>query len=167
MHSLDALCMCVGEFTEISGRISTQIRQWKVVETGEMIDVDVPDNVMIHGAVATGAVVSAHIATVPTATPGFRMEIYGREGALHVSTPGAVQRDANALAGSLGRAPLAPMDVPSAYLEVPAETPAGPPRNVAALSRRLGNAVTHGAVLEPDFEHALIRHRLMDAIGCV
>ena len=58
-------------------------------------------------------------------------------------------------------------DVPSAYLEVPAETPAGPPRNVAALYRRLGNAVTHGAVLEPDFEHALIRHRLMDAIGCV
>ena len=77
MHSLDALCMCVGEFTEISGRISTQIRQWKVVETGEMIEVDVPDNVMIHGAVATGAVVSAHIATVPTATPGFGMEIYG------------------------------------------------------------------------------------------
>jgi len=42
-----------------------------------MIEVDVPDNVMIHGAVATGAVVSAHIATVPTATPGFGMEIYG------------------------------------------------------------------------------------------
>jgi len=42
-----------------------------------MIEVDVPDNVMIHGAVATDAVVSAHIATVPTATSGFRMEIYG------------------------------------------------------------------------------------------
>jgi len=164
MHSLDALCMCVGEFTDISGRISTQIRQWTAVETGEMIDVEVPDNVMIHGAVATGAVVSAHIATVPTATPGFRMEFYGREGALHVSTPGAVQRDANTLTGAQGRAPLAPMDVPLTYLEVPAETPAGPPRNVAALYRRLGNAVTRGAALEPDFEHALTRHRLMDTI---
>jgi predicted dehydrogenase len=95
MHSLDALQMCVGEFTDISGRVSTQIKQWKVVDTGEMIDVEVPDHVMVHGVAASGAVVSAHIATVPTATPGFRMEIYGSDGALHVSTPGAVQRDAN------------------------------------------------------------------------
>ena len=58
-------------------------------------------------------------------------------------------------------------DVPSAYLEVPAETPTVRRATWRALYRRLGNAVTHGAVLEPDFEHALIRHRLMDAIGCV
>jgi hypothetical protein len=35
-------------------------------------------------------IVSAHISTVPTATPGFRTEIYGREGALQISTPGSV-----------------------------------------------------------------------------
>lgn len=164
MHSLDALCMCVGEFAEISGRVSTQIRQWKVTETGAMIDVDVPDNVMVHGVVTSGAVVSAHIATLPTATPGFRMEIYGRQGALHVSTPGAVQRDANCLMGAQGRAALAPMEVPASYAEAPPDTPAGPPRNVAALYRRLGKAVTGATSAEPDFEHAVTRHRLMDTI---
>ncbi len=164
MHSLDALCMCVGEFTEISGRVSTQIGQWKVVETGETVDVEVPDNVMVHGVVTSGAAVSAHIATVPTATPGFRMEIYGREGALQVSTPGAVQRDANTLMGAQGKAALARMEVPSSYVEVPSDTPAGPPRNVAALYRRLGNAITSGSAVEPDFEHAVRRHRLIDAV---
>jgi predicted dehydrogenase len=165
MHSLEALCMCVGEFTEISGRIATRIKQWKVVETGEMVDVEVPDNVMVHGVVTSGAFVSAHIATVPTATPGFRMEIYGRDGALQISTPGAVQRDANKLIGARGRAPLAPMDVPSAYREVPLETPVGPPSNVAALYRRLANAVRTGSVVEPDFESAVRRHRLIDAVA--
>jgi len=165
MHSLDALCMCVGEFTEVSGRLSTQIKQWKLVETGEMVDVEVPDNVMVHGVVKNGAVVTTHIATLPTATPGFRMEIYGRDGALHVSTPGAVQRDANKLMGAKGRAPLAPMEVPSSYVEVPSDTPAGPPHNVAALYRRLANAVKTGSAVEPDFEHALKTHRLMDAIA--
>jgi predicted dehydrogenase len=164
MHSLDALCMCVGEFLNISGRVSTQIKKWKVVETGEMVDVAVPDNVMVHGTVTNGAVVSAHIATVPSVTPGFRMEIYGRDGALHVSSPGAVQRDANKLMAAKGRAPLAPMEVPSAYLEAPADTPVGPPRNVAALYRRLGNAIKSGLAAEPNFEHAVKTHRMIDRI---
>jgi len=165
MHSLDALCMGVGEFTQLSGRVATQIKQWKITDTGAMVDVEVPDNVMVHGTVTSGALVSAHIATVPTATPGFRMEIYGRDGALQVSTPGAVQRDTNRLTGSKGSAPLAAMEVPPAYVEIPADTPQGPPRNVAALYRRLGNAVRSGSAIEPDFEHAVTRHRLIDWIA--
>jgi len=165
MHSIDPLCMCVGEFTEVSGRVSTQIKQWKLTDTGEMIDVEVPDNVMVHGVVASGAVVNAHVATMPTATPGFRMEIYGTDGALVVSTPGAPQRDANKLVGAKGKAPLAPMEVPSTYVEVPADTPVGPPHNVAALYRRLGKAIRESGSVEPDFRHAVKRHKLMDAIA--
>jgi predicted dehydrogenase len=165
MHSIDPMCMCVGEFTELASRVSTRIGRWKITETGEMIDVEVPDNVMLHGVVDGGAVVSAHIGTMPTATPGFRMEIYGTDGALHVATPGAPQRDANKLMGAKGRAALAAMDVPASYVEVPADTPVGPPRNVAALYRRLGQAVKSGSAVEPDFDHALKRHRLIDAIA--
>jgi predicted dehydrogenase len=157
--------MCVGEFTELASRVSTQVKQWKVTDTGETIDVEVPDNVMLHGVVESGALVSAHVGTMPTATPGFRMEIYGTDGALHVSTPGAPQRDANKLIGAKGRAALAPMDVPASYIEVPADTPAGPPNNVAALYRRLGKAIRTGSAVEPDFEHAVKRHRLIDRIA--
>lgn len=165
MHSLDALCMCVGEFVELSSRASTRIKQWKDVETGESVDVEVPDQVMVHGVVESGAVVSAHIGTVATAAPGFRMELFGRDGTLHVATRGAPQRDANVLTGSTGRAALQPMEVPAVYAEVPAQTPPGPPRNVAALYRRLKTAIANGSRAEPDFELALTRHRMIDAIG--
>jgi predicted dehydrogenase len=165
MHSIDPMCMCVGEFTGLSSRVSTRIKQWKVTDTGEMIDVEVPDNVMLHGVVESGALVSAHIGTMPTATPGFRMEIYGTGGVLHVSTPGAPQRDANKLMGATGRAAPAAMEVPVSYIEVPADTPAGPPNNVAALYRRLGKAMRSGSAVDPDFDHAVERHRLIDAIA--
>lgn len=165
MHSIDPLCMCVGEFVELSSRVSTQIKQWKLTDTGETIDVEVPDNVMVHGVVASGAVVSVHVGTMPTATPGFRMEIYGTGGALHVATPGAPQRDANKLSGAKGKAAPAPMEVPASYVEVPADTPAGPPHNVAALYRRLGKAIRDGSAVDPDFDHAVKRHRLIDAIA--
>jgi predicted dehydrogenase len=165
MHSIDPMCMCVGEFTELSSRVATQVKEWKITDTGESITVEVPDNVMLYGVVETGALVSAHIATMPTATPGFRMEIYGSGGALQVTTPGAPQRDANKLTGAKGRAPLAAMEVPPSYVEVPPDTPAGPPRNVAALYRRLGEAIRTGSAVEPDFDHAVKRHRLIDRIA--
>ena len=69
-------------------------------------------------------------------------------------TPGAPQRDANKLMGAKGSAALAPMDVPASYVEVPPDTPAGPPHNVAALYRRLGVAIRTRSAVEPDFGHA-------------
>jgi predicted dehydrogenase len=164
IHSLDALCMCVGELREVSGVVSTQVKQWRVAETGASVDVDSPDSVIVGGRLAGGAVDSAHIATMPCATPGFRMEIHGAAGALHVSTGGAPQRDANRLTGSKGRAKLEPIEVPASYDEVPADTPAGPPHNVAHLYRRLAAAIRSNGAVEPGFDHAVRRHRLIDAI---
>jgi predicted dehydrogenase len=165
MHSLEALSVCVGELTEVSGWLATRMKQWRVAETDERVDVEVPDNVVLAGTLANGAVVSAHVATVPSATPGFRLEIYGATGALTVSTSGAPQRDANKLVGAQGKAALAPMEAPARYSEAPDGTPAGPPRNVAALYRRFARAVREGGPVEPDFEHGSRRHRLIDAIA--
>lgn len=164
VHSLDALCFCAGELAELSARLATRIPQWRTTDTGATVDVEVPDNVLVHGRLAGGAVVGAHIATLPAATPGFRLEIHGRDGALHVATGGAPQRDANRLSGAQGKAPLAPMEVPGSYREAPADAPAGPPTNVAALYRRLAHAIRVGGAVDPDFAAGLARHRLMDAI---
>jgi predicted dehydrogenase len=165
MHSLEALSVCVGELTEVSGQLATRIGQWRVAGTDELMDVEVPDNVVVAGTLANGAIVSAHIATVPSATPGFRLEIYGSNGAFTISTSGAPQRDANKLMGAQGKSALAPMPTPAHYVEVPPETPPGPPQNVAHLYRRFARAIDGGAPVESDFEHGLKRHRLIDAIA--
>lgn len=164
MHSLEALCVCAGELAEVSARVATRIAQWRVVETGELVDVEVPDTVTVAGRLQGGALLSAHIANVPGSAPGFRMDIYGSNGALQLSTGGAPQRDANKLMGAQGRGALAPMEVPARYVHVPPDTPAGPPHNVAQLYRRLADAIRTGTAAEPDFEHGLKRHRLIDAI---
>ena len=37
-----------------------------------------PDNILIGGRLANGAAVSSHVAAIPYAGSGYRMEIYGR-----------------------------------------------------------------------------------------
>ena len=42
--------------------------------------------------------------------------------------------------------------------------PVGPPRNVGHLYLRMARAIRDGGAVEPDFDVALNRHRLIDAI---
>ena len=100
IHSMDMLCHCLGDFVEVSAKVATQVKQWRVTETGAMVDVDAADNVLVNGVLRGGAPASVHVATLPYHTTGWRMEIYGRGGTLRVSTKGSLQRDANTLLGS-------------------------------------------------------------------
>ncbi len=164
IHSMDTLCHCLGDFVEVSAKVATQVKQWKVTETGAMVDVDAADNVLVNGVLEGGALASVHVATLPYHTTGWRMEIYGRGGTLRVSTKGSLQRDANSLLGSQGRAPMAALAVPAHYTEVPPETPVGPPNNVGHLYLRMAKAIRSASPVEPDFDVAVDRHRLIDAI---
>jgi predicted dehydrogenase len=164
IHSMDTLCHCLGDFVGVSAKVATQVKQWKVTGTGAMVDVDAADNVLVNGVLEGGALASVHVATLPYHTTGWRMEIYGRDGTLRVSTKGSLQRDANTLLGARGRAPMAALEVPARYTEVPPETPVGPPNNVGHLYLRMAKAIREGSPVEPDFDVAVNRHRLIDAI---
>ena len=164
LHTLDVLCHTLGELIEVSANVSTQVKQWHVVDTGERVDVDAADSVAVHGTLEGGALLSAFIATVPFNGPGFRVDIFGRGGTLRVTSSGAPQRDVNELFGSQRGAPLAPLAVPDSYTDVPAAMPIGPPRNVGHLYLRLGRAIREGVAVDPDFDVAVRRHRLIDAL---
>ncbi len=164
IHSMDTLCHCLGEFAEVSARVAVQVKQWHVTDTGAMVDVDAPDNVVVNGILDNGAIVSVHAATLPYSTSGWRMEIYGRGGTLRATTGGSPQRDANTLMGSQRGASLAVLPVPEHYTDVPKETPAGPPSNVGHLYLRLAKAIREDGPVEPDFDVAVQRHRLIAAI---
>jgi predicted dehydrogenase len=164
IHTMDVLCWCLGDFVEVSGKTSTQVKQWRVTETGELVDVDTPDNVMVNGVLENGAIASVHVGTVPYQATGWRMEVYGRKGTLRAASKGSPQRDANTLLGSRDGGSLEPLPVPASFTEVPEAMPIGPPRNVGHLYLRMATAIRSGGRVEPDFDLAVKRHRLIDAI---
>ena len=164
IHTMDVMCWCLGDFVEVSGKVTTQVRQWRVLETNEMVDVDTADNVMVNGRLQSGAIASVHVGTVPYNASGWRMEIYGRKGTIRATSKGSPQRDANTLLGAQNGGKLEPLEVPERFVEVPADMPAGPPRNVGHLYLRMARAIRDGGAVEPGFDVALNRHRLIDAI---
>jgi predicted dehydrogenase len=56
------------------------------------------------------------------------------------------------------------MEPPERYKLVPEGTPSGQPRNVAQEYVRYADAFRAGEPYSPDFDHALKRHKLIDAI---
>jgi predicted dehydrogenase len=54
--------------------------------------------------------------------------------------------------------------VPDRFSLAPEGLPAGPPRNVGHAYARIARAFASGEPYQPDFAHALKRHRLIDAI---
>ncbi len=66
-HVLDAMCMVVGELTEVSAIVTTQVPQWFETDTKKYVDVTSPDNIMVQGRLENGAIVNAYCrrASVP------------------------------------------------------------------------------------------------------
>ena len=162
-HAIDALCFVLGEFADVSARLATKVPVWRNTDTDTDVPVDWPDWISVSGQLESGADVSFLVTTVPFNPSGNRFEIYGTEGTLVVSG-GSANTGPNRLHGARGKEPLAPMDVPAHFTLVPDATPAGPPRNVAQAYSRLATAITADAPYQPDFAHAVKRHKLIDAL---
>lgn len=161
---MDGLCYVLGEFDVLAARVMTRIKAWKSTETGQDVPVDSPDTISVAGVLQSGAEVSVHVAAMPFHPSGTRLEIYGRAGTMVISAPGAFNIGPNVLYAAQGNAPLAEMPAPAPYTLVPEGTPPGPPRNVAQAYRRAAHAFAAGTGFEVDFDLAVTRHTLIDAI---
>lgn len=162
-HSIDALCYILGEFAEIGARVTTRITMWKHAVTGEDFPVDAPDTVTAAGVLKSGAEVSYQVASVPFNASGTRMEIYGRKGTL-VLTSKSVNTAPSQLHLAIGNEKLAEITPPDSYRLIPAEMAAGPGRNVAQAYARFASTLQSGTADTPDFDHAVARHALIDAM---
>jgi predicted dehydrogenase len=160
-HAVDAMCAILGEFEEVQARVATRIKNWQT-EEGQPVPVDSPDAVSVAGVLQSGAEISVHIASVPSNPGGNVLTIYGSEGALTMR--GSMNIGGNQIAAAKGKDPLAEMVPPDKYNLAPEGTPAGPPRNVAQAYARLADTWQAGQTFSPDFDHAVIRHKLIDAI---
>jgi predicted dehydrogenase len=171
-HTLDALEYILGShLTGVSARLSIQRPAYTIEETGETVAVTSPDQILMHAALDSGAMISAHIHDAKLTSGRTRLEIAGTEGDLVIETTGAqapmgIQISDLRLAGS--RRPggtYRKMPVPDRFRHVPAGLPADAVLNVAQLYSRLAADIHSGGPSDvPDFDDAVHAHRLLDAI---
>src|SRR6185503_8528219 len=100
-HAIDALCAVLGEFAEVSARVSTRIPEWRDLE-GKSVTVDSPDSINVIGRMASGAEVSVNVAAVPSHPGGNRIDIYGTEGALVLRAEGSFNTNGSELHAGQG-----------------------------------------------------------------
>lgn len=162
-HAIDALCAVLGEFDEVAARVATRIPEWRTPE-GKAVPVDAPDSINVIGRMVSGAEVSVSVAAVPSNPGGNRIEIYGREGALAIRAEGSFNTGSSQLLAGRGKEPMAEMTIPSKYKLVPEGTAAGQPYNVAQAYARMAPALRGGPGFDVDFDLAVQRHKLIDAI---
>src|SRR6201984_2442975 len=111
-HTVDAMRFVVGDFTRLTAVVATRAKQWLDTGTNTWLDVTSPDNVLISGRLANGAVASVHVGAIPFAGSGYRMEIYGREGTLVATGEDSPQLNEVVLDGAKGCDTLVAMPVP-------------------------------------------------------
>lgn len=171
-HSLDCLCYCLGEFSEVSAVVTTQHPLCEIVGTGEVLPVTAPDQVLIAGRLTGGAVVSVHVKADIANPTGVLFEVNGTNGDILVRTkepvglaPVGIQRADLTVEVSRGRKkPFVAVEDFAAYRQAPDGVPDGPPFYTAQLYARLAASLATGAPLEPDFSAAVGLHRLLEAV---
>ena len=165
-HATDIFCHCLGEFSELSAVVSAQISQWDMVETGQTLDVTAPDNVLVSGRLEGGAVASVHVSSrVSAHASGYRLEVYGREGTLVMTSQVPVHREwPRLLGGKAGDSTLQELPIPDRLTWVPEGVPQGTPFNAAQMHRRLAEAIRTEQQAEPSLDTAVRLHKLLDTI---
>jgi len=166
-HVFDAMCMVVGELGEVSAVVSTQVPQWFETDTKKYVDVTSPDNIMIQGRLESGAVVTANVGVHPYHGSGHRFEIYGKSGTLMMVGGGEAGQEAERriMGGHKDDKVLQELQVPERLKWVPeAVRKVGRAFDVGQMWVNFAAAIRAGKSVEPDFDHAVRRHRTLDAI---
>jgi predicted dehydrogenase len=168
-HTVDAMRFITGDFSRLSAVVATQAKQWLDTGSNTWLDVTAPDNVLISGRLANGAVASVHIGAIPFAGSGYRMEIYGRDGSLVATGKDSPQLSEVFLHGAKGGNTLAPMPVSERFKFAAPGTPSGEALNVGQMYTLFTQAIRERAIRDgtsrqPTFATAVELHRLVDAI---
>lgn len=164
-HTLAALRSVFGDIAEVSSVLATRRPMSRVRDTGELLPVTAPDQVLVSGAFASGLPLAIHYrGGAARDGDGLLWEINGTDGDIRVSGPsGHTQMVPLALSGARGddRA-FRPLGVPASLRAGwPADAEAG---NVARLYARLARDLREGTRSAPDFEDGVALHRVIAAI---
>jgi len=163
-HTLEAMREVLGAFGPLTARFVSNFDSVKVSETGEILKKDVPDQIMIHGVLASGAALSVHYRGGVCRGTNLLWEINGTEGDIQISGElGHAQMIQLSVRGARGEEQEMQELMPdkTAYEGLPDFAGA---RNVAGIYARMYDDIQNNTRTAPSFQDAVALHELIDAI---
>jgi predicted dehydrogenase len=164
-HTLAALRDVLGEVAEVSAVLATRRTSARTADTGEVLPVSAPDQVLVSGLLASGAPVSIHYrGGAEQDGQGLLWEINGTEGDIRVSGPlGHTQLVQLSLTGAkAGDKTFKTLEVPDSYLfGWPDDVVPG---NVARVYGRMARDLRDDTCTAPSFDDAVAVHRIIAAV---
>jgi len=166
-HTLAALRDVLGDIAEVSAVLATRRTTARAADTGEVLPMSAPDQVLVSGLLASGAPLSIHYRGGPAReSEGLVWEINGTEGDIRVSGAGSrghAQLVQLSLAGARGDDKVfRPIEVPASYRSGWPEDVV--PGNVARVYARMARDLREGTRTAPSFDDAVALHRVIAAI---
>lgn len=162
-HTLSALRDVLGDVVEVSAMLDTRRKRVMAVETGESVDMDAPDQILVTGRLANGATLSMHYqGGEPRGIEGLVWDIHGTDGDIRVTADtGHTQIMPLTILGAQGEDRTLQK---IAVLEDDVGLESLVPGNVARIYQRLACDLRDGTHTAPSFEDAVTLHTLLDAI---
>ncbi|WP_438015379.1 Gfo/Idh/MocA family oxidoreductase [Sorangium sp. So ce315] len=158
-HFLDTVLPAVGELESLSSVVARQLDETTLIETGEVLPVTAPDQTLISGTLANGAVLSAHFETGKRNGPIMSCTFTGTEGDLVLS------HDLS-LSGARGDGqPLEPIPTPEHLSWTPRAGLSDDAHQMAHVYVAFAKDIAEGTSVAPTFRDALKLHRLVDTIA--
>ncbi len=186
-HCSDLVCSVLGEFKHLSAEFSTQRTAVTIAEDGRKVQGRAPDHIALAGMLENGASASIHLRGGHSRGFNALWEINGTEGDLIITgdfgnmhivplrlegghrgdgedlkATASPMSDGGATSSSSGQRELAPIAIDPKYFWVD-QSIGGPTFNVAQTYALLARDILTGSRDCPNFDDALVRHRLLDA----
>ncbi len=168
-HVLATLARAVGEFSQVTGVVALVNHQATVIETGQVVPVTAPDQVVVAGTLESGAVASVAVqGGLVGVSPSFELRIVGTDATLLVrpATPGGIHITDWAVT-------ITRPDGSAANLPVPARFSRPAARGASRAAQKRGPALPRvrprhrgrrRVAAGPDFGTAVRYHQLLETI---
>jgi predicted dehydrogenase len=165
-HALDVLCDTLGECVALNAVALNRRKTTTVIETGDSIPMTAYDQVAVLGILKTGAVASIHYRGGTFTGTNFMWEINGSDGSLLITADGGHPAVFPlTIKGSHGdEREMEILNTPAAYNLIGRTDLYPAAFNIAQHYRRLSRDLLNGTQLSAGFDHALVRHRMIQAI---
>lgn len=164
-HFLDILFAHFGFPRQFSALTANQIKQVAIAGSDEVLPHTTPDQVLLHGVFANGAVLSVQLEAGKRNNFGLQIDLTGTEGDLKISNSTCFGPPVNLIKGARGDAqPLQALPVPAKYDWLPAHELGGSTAELAHLYAAHARDRRDGTQLAPAFRDAVNMHEVIDLI---